>query len=160
MPTKRQNLYTGRSGQHAVMSVFLFRGYNAAIPEVDVGDDIFVVRDSDGDLSRIQVKAAIAKGANRRRGRFHVKLIQLITVQRPELHYVFAFHYNELWRSFVVVSRFVLDSLYANQAVGRLDRDGTSVYFDISITDTTTVCNTVDLHVYRDNWATWPPIAH
>lgn len=37
-----------------VMSEFLDRGYNVAVPEVDVGDDLFVVRDSsyeyhDGD---------------------------------------------------------------------------------------------------------------
>lgn len=30
----------------AVMAEFLVRGYNVAIPEVDIGDDIFVVRDS------------------------------------------------------------------------------------------------------------------
>lgn len=36
------NLYVGRAGQMAVMSEFLVRGYNVAIPEVDVGDDIFV----------------------------------------------------------------------------------------------------------------------
>src|SRR6266545_1181816 len=135
MPTKRQNLYTGRSGQHAVMSVFLFRGYNAAIPEVDVGDDIFVVRDSDGNLSRIQVKSAVAKGVNRRRGRFHVPLDQLTTAQTPDLHYAFAFHYDGLWRSFVVISRSALHLLHLNQAVGRQNQNGISVYFDISITD-------------------------
>lgn len=30
----------------AVMAEFLMRGYNAAIPEVDIGDDILVVTDS------------------------------------------------------------------------------------------------------------------
>lgn len=56
----RRSLYTGRSGQLAVMAEFLFRGYNVAIPEVDVGDDIFVVKDSNGEYARIQVKTAIA----------------------------------------------------------------------------------------------------
>ena len=57
---KRDNLYIGRAGQMAVMSEFLCRGYNVAIPEVDVGDDIFVVRDLDGAFSRIQVKTSIS----------------------------------------------------------------------------------------------------
>lgn len=39
----RMNLYLGHAGQMAVMAEFLVRGYNVAIPEVDVGDDIFVV---------------------------------------------------------------------------------------------------------------------
>ena len=43
--SKRTNLYTGRAGQLAVMAELLLRGWNTAIPEVDVGDDIFVVRD-------------------------------------------------------------------------------------------------------------------
>lgn len=51
------NLYLGRAGQMAVMAEFLVRGYNVAIPEVDIGDDIFVVRDDDGEYSRIQVKS-------------------------------------------------------------------------------------------------------
>jgi len=50
--SKKFNLYLGRAGQLAVMSEFLTRGWNVAIPEVDIGDDIFVVRDSDGNLSR------------------------------------------------------------------------------------------------------------
>lgn len=38
--------YTGKAGQLFAMSEFLMLGYNVAIPEVDRGDDIFVVRDS------------------------------------------------------------------------------------------------------------------
>ncbi len=36
------------------------RGWNVAIPEVDRGDDIFVVKDDDGDMKRVQVKTANA----------------------------------------------------------------------------------------------------
>lgn len=46
---KRINLYTGRAGQMAVMAEFLIRGYNVAVPEVDVGDDILVVKDRSGE---------------------------------------------------------------------------------------------------------------
>lgn len=64
--SNRHNLYIGRSGQLAVMAEFLMRGYNVAIPEVDVGEDLFVVRDADGELSRIQVKCSIAKPKKKR----------------------------------------------------------------------------------------------
>ena len=60
LEVSRQNLYFGKSGQLAVMAEFLIRGYNVAVPEVDVGEDIFVVRDKDGELSRIQVKTGNA----------------------------------------------------------------------------------------------------
>ena len=35
------------------MSEFLFRGYNVAVPEVDRGDDLFVVQDADGSLTMV-----------------------------------------------------------------------------------------------------------
>ena len=41
--SKRGTQYTGRAGHLAVMAELLIRGWNTAIPEVDVGDDIFVV---------------------------------------------------------------------------------------------------------------------
>ena len=33
--------FVGKAGQLAVMAEFLLRGYNVAMPEVDVGDDIY-----------------------------------------------------------------------------------------------------------------------
>jgi hypothetical protein len=37
--------YFGAAGQLAAMSKFLIRGYNVAIPQVDVGEDVLVVDD-------------------------------------------------------------------------------------------------------------------
>lgn len=59
--TKKYNLYLGKAGQLVVMSNFLLRGWNVATPEVDVGDDIFVVEDKKGIFYRVQVKTANAK---------------------------------------------------------------------------------------------------
>ena len=56
--TSTQDLYTGMSGQFSAMSEFLWRGYNVAIPAVDVGEDIFVVEAGNGQLRRVQVKTA------------------------------------------------------------------------------------------------------
>ena len=54
--SRTKNLYVGRAGQMAVMAELLWRGWNVALPEVDVGDDVLVVKDDSGDLWRIQVK--------------------------------------------------------------------------------------------------------
>jgi len=56
-PTTR-SLYIGMSGQFVAMSEFLWRGYNVALPAVDVGDDVFVVEAESGILRRVQVKTA------------------------------------------------------------------------------------------------------
>src|SRR3954463_6041137 len=55
-PEEHQLLYKGAGGQMAVMSEFLYRLLNVAVPEVDVGDDIFVVREKDEAVTRVQVK--------------------------------------------------------------------------------------------------------
>ena len=60
-PTRpHELLYKGASGEMAVMSEFLFRLINVAVPEVDVGDDVFVVREKDEAVTRVQVKYAAA----------------------------------------------------------------------------------------------------
>lgn len=61
---KRQHLYLGKAGQFAVMAECLMRGFNVAIPEVDIGDDLFVVNDQSGNYRRIQVKTVTATPRN------------------------------------------------------------------------------------------------
>lgn len=46
------HLYLGKAGHLTVMSEFLLRGWNVAIPEIDIGDDIFVVQDESGTLPK------------------------------------------------------------------------------------------------------------
>lgn len=54
--SKMQNLYVGMAGQTFVSSEFLIRGYNVPVPEVDRGDDLFVVQDLSG--KNIQCQAS------------------------------------------------------------------------------------------------------
>lgn len=42
------------------MSEFLMPGWNVSIPEVDIGNDIFVVQDDNGTLRRVQVKTSVS----------------------------------------------------------------------------------------------------
>jgi hypothetical protein len=155
MSTK-QNLYIGRSGQMAVMAMFLLRGYNVAIPEIDIGEDIFVVRDRDGDLSRIQVKAAIGKGKKQVAGTFKVPMAQLRRPHVPELHYVFTVHHDGLWREFVIVRRNRLRAMHENEGIGNVVEENLLLYLSFTVADVR--CGAVSLQQYRGDWSNWPLI--
>ena len=58
MDAKHRRTYTGRSGQMAVMAELLDRGCNVAVPEVDVGRDLFAFLDEDADVTHLQIKTA------------------------------------------------------------------------------------------------------
>src|SRR5256885_14146063 len=49
--------FTGRAAQLAVMAELLRLRCNAAIPEVDLGTDVFAFKDDREDVVRLQVKA-------------------------------------------------------------------------------------------------------
>jgi len=48
-----QRVYTGHSGQLAVMAELLVRQVNAAVPHVDLGTDLFAFRDATEALCRV-----------------------------------------------------------------------------------------------------------
>lgn len=102
--TKAFNAYLGKAGHLRVMSDFLIRGWNVAIPEVDVGDDIFVVRDESGTLQRVQVKTATAVS---RQGtfsaRFNVKAKQLENPAENLVHYVFIVRLQNGWTKPIII---------------------------------------------------------
>lgn len=157
--SERKNLYLGRAGQMAVMAEFLVRGWNAAIPEVDVGDDIFVVRDSDGNLSRIQVKTA--SSSVRKYGysaQFNVSLSQLKSPITPELAYVFTVRHNNKWDSFVVIDRSDLFEEHQIHNIGSTTRNNLILTFQYSKNRVT--CSNKDITHYFNNWNKWPPIYH
>ncbi|MEO5728468.1 MAG: group I intron-associated PD-(D/E)XK endonuclease, partial [Byssovorax sp.] len=116
--------HLGKAGQLAAMAEFLLRGYNVAIPEVDVGDDIFVVDDRIGDLSRIQVKTATTlRGASYRRASAQFKLSrhQLENARPVDLTYVFVLRRFGAW-SFYVVPRQALNEMRAVFEASRVAR--------------------------------------
>lgn len=158
-----QNLYTGSAGQAAVMSEFLFRGYNVAVPEVDRGEDLFVVEDSTGNLSRIQVKAAIGKAHRKRTGYSAQVIVPIRQLQRahtPELDYVFVLRDRDRWADFVVISRVDLYNQYARGSFGSQTKaDG--LLLTLVVDGATLKCSGVDLSAYlRAFTAKWPVIKH
>lgn len=114
--SKMFNNYIGKAGQLYVMSELLMLGWNVAIPEVDRGDDIFVVKDSDGDLRRVQVKTASARET--KRGyvvQFLLPRLQLVSQPTPELYFTLLIRRQDRWSNLIVLTRGDLADLLAEQ---------------------------------------------
>jgi hypothetical protein len=148
--------YVGKAGHLATMGEFLIRGYNAAMPEVDLGDDIFVVRDRTGRLWRVQVKTAIGlrKGYGFL-GQFAINLNQLTTPRAPDLHYVLALRKGTQWE-FVILTRSRLLAGYRAHGWGSVV--GRNVILKVRFTETDATCSGRSLQRYLNNWAPWPVI--
>ena len=157
--SKRSNLYTGRAGHLAVMAELLLRGWNTAIPEVDVGDDIFVVHDSQGDLRRVQVKTALARPLQvGHSAQFNLSLSQLQTSMTPEVTYIFAIRLCDRWDSFVVIDREILDEEHSSYRLGSGSTD--RLVLRLRFKGTSVTCKRRDLSQYRNNWTAFPIIEH
>jgi hypothetical protein len=107
----------GRAGEFYAMSELLLRGWNVAVPVVDVGDDVFVIDDNDKTTRRVQVKSSLAKrepGTNTSGVGFTLSRKQLQRGSRIPLIYMFMVREDEKWRFFVIPREqlFRLHNLY------------------------------------------------
>jgi len=154
----RRDLFTGRSGQLAVMAEFLHREMNVAIPEVDVGDDIVVIRDEHDMVTRVQVKTANA--AERRQperfyAQFSVPEAQLVSGP-TDLVYALVVRRHDRWEEFVVIRRSVLWRLRIDHNVGSLNNRGKRT---LGLTFTTDDVRNkgVSFQPFRRRFQPWPP---
>ncbi|MDX1912207.1 MAG: hypothetical protein SFV22_12000 [Saprospiraceae bacterium] len=158
--SKKQNLYLGKAGQFFVMSELLFRGWNVATPEVDVGDDIFVVKDADGQLIRVQVKTATAamlkKGGLR--AQFSLNLAQLQSNITPMLVYALVFRLGNKWEGVVLIKRDILLEEHQNFQLGNISNGLLNIYF--SFKNSKLTCSKRDLTQYLNNFADFDVIQH
>lgn len=154
---KNYHLYLGKAGHLAVMSEFLTRGWNVAIPEVDIGDDIFVVQDDNGLLRRVQVKTSTStvrqKGYS---GRFRVPLTQLSTISTILVHYVFIVRHNDQWTKPLIIRQDYLLDHWANNHIGSEHDENLTLYF--SYTADKVGCSKVDLSQYICDFTDFPLI--
>lgn len=115
------------------MSELLVLGWNVAVPEVDIGDDIFVVKDKDGSLHRVQVKSANAKPARSGyRVQFKLRLDQLRTPIIPSLHYIFVVRENDKWSHYIIIKQADLNSYFSNTKIGYKDKNHLQLYLHFS----------------------------
>lgn len=157
--SKKQNLYVGRAGQMAVMAELLWRGWNVALPEVDVGEDVFVVKDESGELWRVQVKTATAKPRqNGYSAQFSVSIKQLETLRTPDLVYILAVRSPSGWESFIIIDRSTLYREHELHRIGSVSRGNLVLRFTQA--DERLRCSDRDLLAYQNDWSRWPVIAH
>jgi hypothetical protein len=97
---KRSHL--GMAGHHAAMSEFLYRGYNVAVPAVDVGDDVYIVEDRQGTMWRLQVKTSDHPGGASRT--FQLSRRQLREEKANELFFMFLARRDRRWH-FILIDR-------------------------------------------------------
>lgn len=157
--TKKYNHYLGKAGHLAVMSEFLVRGWNVAIPEVDVGDDIFVVKDDSGTLRRVQVKTSMAtERRNGLSGQFNLSLRQLRKITAILIHYVFILRHHSGWSMPLIIRQdYLLNHVETNQ-IGSIYGDKITLYF--SQHHGQTVCSSVDFSPYKNDYSDFPIMEH
>lgn len=157
--TKKFNQYLGKAGHLNIMSEFLMLGWNVAIPEVDIGDDIFVVQDDNGTLRRVQVKTSTStprKGSFS--AQFSVSVKNLRNISTILIHYIFLVRHNTEWSKPVIIRQDYLLDHFENNNAGAEAKGNIIFYF--SYTHDKVECSGQDFTKYIQDFADFPKIAH
>jgi hypothetical protein len=144
------NLHVGKAGQLAALSEFLLHGYNVAIPEVDIGDDAYVVHDQLGRVWRLQVKTT--NGIRMRygySGRFQVPLKQFWAELVPPLVYVLVLRMGIGHWEMVVISQSDLQEEHRTYGVGTSQAETLDLY--LAFREIDVVCSGRSFQRYRNN---------
>ena len=134
-------------------------GWNVAIPEVDIGDDIFVVQDDNGTLRRVQVKTSASTIRNKTiSGQFSVSAKNLLNVTNILVHYVFLVRHNDKWIKPVIIRQDYLLDHFDNNGVGSESKGNITFYF--SYLGEEVKCSGQSFTGYVNDFADFPPIKH
>jgi hypothetical protein len=157
----RNKLYVGKAGQYIAMSEFLMRGWNVAIPEVDIGDDIFVVRDETGTFVRVQVKTSNATEKRKSFGaQYKLSYKQLEQTFFPDLIYFFVIRYNKGLNKFILIKRAELLTMVQLDQIGSRFKDSIQLYLSIQKGDSKVTCSSIDFTKYVNDFQSFPIIDH
>lgn len=157
--TKKFNQYLGKAGHLTVMSEFLMLGWNVAIPEVDIGDDIFVVQDDNGTLRKVQVKTSISTIRKESySGQFSVSVKNLRNIATIPVHYIFIVRYDEEWSKPVIIRQDYLLDHFENNKVGSEAKGNITFYF--SYTKGKIKCSGQDFTKYVRDFTDFPKVEH
>lgn len=152
--------YTGHSGQMAVMAELLFLECNVAIPDVDVGTDVFAFLDDREEVARIQVKTARGKRYKDQQGysaQFSIPLKQLQRDDLPSLHYALAVRLDGRWADFLVIRRPELLAFQNGDfRFGTENLRSDSLVLTVQFRDDMVLCGEVNLAEYLNAWHRLP----
>lgn len=152
---KHDHLYLGKAGHLTVMSEFLIRGWNVAIPEVDIGDDIFVVQDAYGILRRVQVKSATSIIRKNGFGAFfRINLKQLFNISQIPVHYVFIVRHQQKWTKPLIIRQDYLLDFVTNQNLGTRYAEHLNLY--ISFKDGKVLSSGLDFSNFVADYVDFP----
>lgn len=156
------DMYLGRAAQLYVMSEFIVRGYNAAIPEVDIGDDIVVIRDLDDSLSKVQVKATntcheftATQNQGVFRVQFNLNKTQLLRDVVAPFYFIFLIRRYSQWYEPLIFPQKMLSDDFISQKIGTPDKDKVKLWFKIYPSGVVE-CSGVDYSKQKANWSYWP----
>jgi hypothetical protein len=150
MTKSNYHLYFGKAGHLFVMAEFLLRGWNVAIPEVDEGDDIFVVKHEDGKLIRVQVKTANAKMlSDGFLATFSIGIQQLTDISKEDIVYVFLVRKNNDWISPLIITR---EDLLDTMITSGLNKDSKNQTIRFVFRDNKVLIKKIDLTEYQNNF--------
>lgn len=166
MDPKNRRAYTGRSGQLAVMAELLDRGCNVAVPEVDVGSDLFAFQDEREGTTHIQVKTARKPTAVKDDGSYTAQvdlpLGQLTRPDNPRLYYAFAMRVKGRWADFIIIARKALNSLRVAKVIGNkyTDKKTNKQYLKLTFlfSKNEVTCSGESFQEYRNAWTILPPL--
>ena len=157
MSSYTKSLYLGKAGERYVMSEFLARGWNVAMPDVDIGDDIFVVGDNLGIFQRIQVKTAQATiRDNGYSAQFNLSVKSFQASVGENLHFVFVVRKNENWSDMLIVKDNIMRDFYETNADNAPEKENIVLYF--SFQENTILCLKADFISFRRNFSDFPEI--
>ena len=158
-----EDSFIGRAAQMAVMAELLQLHCNVAIPEVDLGTDVFVFKDDREEVVRLQVKACtvprIYLDGSGFSAKFSLPMRQIRRGEdRPPLYYALAVLRDRKWADFIVVSRSVLFAYYnGSERFGYFDQTNDDLVLTIGFRDQVK-CSKQDLTKYRNAWTLLPPL--
>lgn len=133
--------------------------WNVAIPEVDIGDDIFVVQDDNGTLRRVQVKTSASTSRKSSfSAQFNVLVKNLRNITNILEHYIFVVRHNDEWSKPVVIRQnYLLDYFESNNGGSEVNGN---ITFYFSYTNGKVECSGQDFTKYVSNFTDFPKIPH
>jgi hypothetical protein len=146
----------GKAGQLAVMAELALRGYNVAMPEIDIGDDIFSVNDENGNLLRVQVKTSAEKKQKKsKRYQFRIRHSAIQNVVYPDSIFIFVMRDDDRWR-FLIVDRAVLKNYVDAGQLGKHSGQFQQVSMTLDASKKVRGSKSADFSHHLDDWSKWP----